>query len=89
MKIFLLVQFAKDISKIDLIGIIFGHIIFGIAMTQLLDWSWLKNLMNEKDKEKMLNGYNWKDLLVDVSIISVVLGILFLIISAFIWNNIH
>ena len=84
MHIFLLVEFTKDISKIDLIGIILGHIIFGIALTQLLDWSWLKNLMNEEDKEKMLNGYNWKDLLVDVSIISVVLGILFLIISAFI-----
>ena len=84
MKIFLLIEFTKDITKIDLIGIIFGHIIFGIALTQLLDWSWLKNLMNEEDKEKMLKGYNWKDLLVDVSIISVVLGILFLIISAFI-----
>tara|TARA_B100000212_G_C26934931_1_gene347678 strand:- start:172 stop:426 length:255 start_codon:yes stop_codon:yes gene_type:complete len=84
MKIFLLVEFTKDISKIDLIGIIFGHIIFGIALTQLLDWSWLKNLMNEEDKEKMLKGYNWKDLIVDVSIISVVLGVLFLIISAFI-----
>ena len=84
MKIFLLVEFTKDISKIDLIGIIFGHIIFGIALTQLLDWSWLKNLMNEEDKEKMLKSYNWKDLLVDVSIISVVLGILFLIISVFI-----
>ena len=84
MHIFLLVEFAKDISKIDLIGIILGHIIFGIALTQLLDWSWLKNLMNEEDKEKMLKGYNWKDLLVDISIISVVLGILFLIISAFI-----
>ena len=83
MEIFLLVEFTKDISKIDLIGIIFGHIIFGIALTQLLDWSWLKNLMNEEDKEKMLKGYNWKDLLVDVSIVSVVLGILFLIISAF------
>ena len=84
MNIFLLIEFAKDITKIDLIGIIFGHIIFGIALTQLLDWSWLKNLMNEEDKEKMLKGYNWKDLIVDVSIISVVLGILFLIISAFI-----
>jgi len=84
MKIFLLIEFAKDITKIDLIGIILGHIIFGIALTQLLDWSWLKNLMNEEDKEKMLNGYNWKDLIVDISIISVVLGILFLIISAFI-----
>ena len=84
MEIFLIVQFAKDISKIDLIGIIFGHIIFGVALTQLLDWSWLKNLMPEEDKEKMLNGYNWKDLLVDIAIISVVLGILFLIISIFI-----
>ena len=84
MKIFLLIEFAKDITKIDLIGIILGHIIFGIALTQLLDWSWLKNLMNEEDKEKMLKGYNWKDLIVDISIISVVLGILFLIISAFI-----
>ena len=84
MNIFLLIEFAKDITKIDLIGIIFGHIIFGIALTQLLDWSWLKNLMNEEDKEKMLKGYNWKDLIVDISIISVVLGILFLIIGAFI-----
>ena len=84
MRIFLLIEFAKDITKIDLIGIIFGHIIFGIALTKLLDWSWLKNLMNEEDKEKMLKGYNWKDLLVDVSIISVVIGVLFLIISAFI-----
>ena len=84
MEVFLLVEFTKDISKIDLIGIIFGHIIFGIALTQLLDWSWLEKLMNEEDKEKMLKGYNWKDLLVDVSIVSVVLGILFLIISAFI-----
>ena len=84
MKIFIIVELAKDFSKIDLIGIIVGHIIFGIALTQLLDWSWLKNLMNEEDKEKMLKGYNWKDLTVDISIISVVLGILFLIISAFI-----
>jgi len=84
MEIFLLVEFAKDISKIDLIGIILGHIIFGIALTQLLDWSWLKNLMNEEDKEKMLKSYIWKDLLVDLSIISVVLGIIFLIVSAFI-----
>ena len=84
MHIFLLIEFAKDLSKIDLIGIILGHIIFGIALTQILDWSWLKNLMNEEDKEKMLKGYNWKDLIVDISIISVVLGILFLIIGAFI-----
>ena len=83
MDIFIIIKFAKDISKIDLIGIIFGHLIFGIALTQLLDWSWLKNLMSEEDKVKMLNSYNWKDLLVDASIISVVLGILILVFSAF------
>tara|TARA_Y100001978_G_scaffold128323_1_gene114567 strand:- start:889 stop:1143 length:255 start_codon:yes stop_codon:yes gene_type:complete len=84
MDIFLFIEITKGISKIDLIGIVFGHIIFGIALTQLLDWSWLKNLMSEEDKEKMLKGYIWKDLIVDIAIISVVLGILFLIISAFI-----
>ena len=60
-----------------------GHIIFGFALTQLLDWSWLKNLMSDKDKEKMLKGYNWKDLLVDSAIIAVVIGFLFLLISLF------
>ncbi len=84
MNIFLLTNFTKEISKFDVIGILLGHLVFGIALTQLLDWSWLKNLMNEEDTKRMLKSYTWKDLLVDISIISVVLGILFLIISAFI-----
>ena len=80
---FLLTNLSREISRTDLIGIIFGHIIFGFALTQLLDWSWLKNLMSDKDKEKMLKGYNWKDLLVDSAIIAVVIGFLFLLISFF------
>ena len=83
MDYFLITSLAKEISRIDLIGIILGHIIFGFALTQLLDWSWLKNLMSDKDKEKLLQGYNWKDLLVDSAIITVVLGFLFLLISLF------
>ena len=83
MHYFLLTNLSREISKIDLIGIIIGHIIFGFALTQLLDWSWLKNLMSEKDKEKMLKSYNWKDLLFDSAIIAVVFGFLFLIISFF------
>ena len=80
---FLITNFTREVSKIDLIGIILGHLIFGIALTQLLDWSWLKNLMSEEDKIRVLNSYNWKDLLVDSSIIAVVLGIVFLMISIF------
>ena len=83
MKYFILTSFAKEISRLDLIGIIIGHIIFAIALTQLLDWNWLKNLMSEEDKTKMLNSYTWKDLLVDGAIVAVVIGIIFLIVSIF------
>ena len=83
MDFFIIISITKDISRIDLIGILFGHLIFGIAMTQLLDWKWLKNLMSEEDKKRMLKSYTWKDLLVDGAIVTVVLGIIFLIISIF------
>jgi len=83
MYLFLLTSFTKEISKLDLIGIILGHIIFAIALTVLLDWTWLKNLMSEEDKNRVLNSYTWKDLIVDSGIIAVFLGIIFLISSVF------
>ena len=83
MEYFIITSFTREISRIDLIGILVGHFVFAIALTQLLDWSWLKNLMSEKDKIKMLNSYTWKDLLVDGAIIAVVIGIIFLIVSIF------
>ena len=83
MLIFLITSFTKDISKIDLIGLILGHIIFAVALTQLLDWSWLKNLMTEDEKKRVLNSYTWKDLIVDSGIIAVILGIIFIISSIF------
>ena len=83
MDFFIITSFTKDISRIDLIGILLGHVIFAIALTQLLDWNWLKNLMSEEDKTRMLKSYTWKDLLVDGAIVTVVLGIIFLIISIF------
>ena len=83
MEFFIITSFTKDISRVDLIGILIGHLIFGVALTQLLDWSWLKNLMSEDDKTRMINSYTWKDLLVDGAIVTVVLGIIFLLISIF------
>ena len=83
MDFFIITSFTKDISRIDLIGILLGHIIFAVALTMLLDWTWLKNLMNEEDKARMLKSYTWKDLLVDGAIVTVVLGIIFLIIGIF------
>ena len=83
MAFFIITSLTQDISGIDLFGILIGHLIFGVALTQLLDWAWLKNLMNEEDKKRMLKSYTWKDLLVDGAIVTVVLGIIFLIISIF------
>ena len=83
MEYFSITSFTREISGIDLIGILVGHLVFAIALTQLLDWSWLKNLMSEEDKIKMLKSYTWKDLLVDGAIIAVVTGIIFLIVSIF------
>ena len=83
MGFFSITSFTREISRIDLIGILVGHFLFAIALTQILDWTWLKNLMNEEDKIKMLNIYTWKDLLVDGAIIAVVIGIIFLIVSIF------
>ena len=83
MDYFIITSLTKDISRFDLIGILIGHLIFGVALTQLLDWTWLKNLMSEEAKTRMLKSYTWKDLLVDGGILSVVLGIILLIISVF------
>ena len=83
MDFFIITSLTKDISRIDLIGILIGHIIFAVALTQLLDWTWLKNLMNEDDKKRMLKSYTSKDLLVDGAIVTIALGIIFLIISIF------
>ena len=83
MNFFTITSLAKDISRIDLIGLLIAHLIFGVALTQLLDWTWLKNLMSEEDKKRMLKSYTWKDLLVDGSIVTVIIGIIFLIISIF------
>jgi len=80
---FIITSFSKDISRIDLFGILIGHLIFGVALTQLIDWTWLKNLMSEEDKTRMLKSYTWKDLLADGAIVTVVLGIIFLITSIF------
>ena len=83
MKYFIITSFTREISRIDLIGILVGHFIFAIALTKLLDWSWLKNLMSEEDKTNMLNSYTWKDLLVDGAIFAVFIGIIFLVVSIF------
>lgn len=83
MKHFFIIILNKNITNLDLLGLVIGHVIFAIALTQLIDWTWLKNLMTEEDKIKMLKSYTWKDLLVDGAILAVFIGIIFVITSLF------
>ena len=70
MYFFIITSLTKDISRVNVIGILIGHLIFGIALPQILDWTWLKNLMSEEDKTRMLKSYTWRDLLVDGATVS-------------------
>ena len=41
----------EKMSTIDIVGIIFGHLIAGVAITFLVDWKWLKKLTPKEEKK--------------------------------------
>tara|TARA_Y100001968_G_scaffold324496_1_gene363929 strand:- start:13746 stop:13931 length:186 start_codon:yes stop_codon:yes gene_type:complete len=44
----------ESLTRIDVIGVLVGHIIFAVAITFLLDWSWIPLTKNEKANGKSL-----------------------------------
>jgi len=82
----------KEMPKGDPITLAEVSAVIGVKKTSELiplchlltiDHTATKILMNEEDKTRMLKSYTWIDLLVDGAIVTVVLGIIFLIISIF------
>ena len=57
----------ESLTKIDVIGVLAGHILFGIAATLLIDWSWIPLTHQEKDSGRSLKdikrswGWDEKD----------------------------
>ncbi len=57
----------ESLTKIDVIGVLFGHILFGVAATLLLDWSWIPLSPLQKDSGRSLKdikrswGWDEKD----------------------------
>ena len=31
----------ESLTTVDVVGVLFGHVIFGVAATLLIDWSWI------------------------------------------------
>ena len=47
----------ESLTKVDVIGVLVGHILFGVAATLLIDWSWIPLSPQQKD-----NGRSLKDI---------------------------
>ena len=45
----------ESLTTIDVVGVIVGHVIFGVAATFLIDWSWIPLSPQQKDSGKTLN----------------------------------
>ena len=44
----------ESLTKIDVIGVLVGHIIMAIAATLLIDWSWIPLSPQQKESGKSL-----------------------------------
>jgi len=44
----------ESLTAIDVIGVLVGHVIFGVAATFLLDWSWIPLSAQQKESGSSL-----------------------------------
>ena len=44
----------ESLTAIDVVGVLVGHILFGVAATLLLDWSWIPLSPQQKNSGRSL-----------------------------------
>tara|TARA_Y100001968_G_C18882410_1_gene492303 strand:+ start:241 stop:501 length:261 start_codon:yes stop_codon:yes gene_type:complete len=44
----------ESLTSIDVIGVLAGHIVFGVAATLLIDWSWIPLSPQQKNSGRSL-----------------------------------
>ena len=47
----------ESLTTVDVVGVLIGHILFGVAATLLIDWSWIPLSTQQKN-----NGRSLKDI---------------------------
>ena len=45
----------ESLTRIDVIGVLVGHLLFGVAATLLFDWSWIPLSSQQKNSGRSLN----------------------------------
>ena len=55
----------ESLTSIDVVGVLFGHILFGIAATLLIDWSWIPLSLQQKNSGRSLKdikrSWGWEE----------------------------
>ena len=55
----------ESLTKIDVAGVLIGHILFGVAATLLLDWSWIplspQQRENGRSLKEIKKSWGWDE----------------------------
>ena len=55
----------ESLTTIDVVGVLVGHLLFGIAATLLVDWSWIPLSHQQKKSGRSLKdikrGWGWDE----------------------------
>ncbi len=55
----------ESLTKIDVIGVLAGHILFGVIATLLFDWSWIPLSHQQKNSGRSLKeikkSWGWEE----------------------------
>ena len=44
----------ESLTTVDVVGVLLGHLLFGVAATLLIDWSWIPLSPNQRDSGRSL-----------------------------------
>ena len=45
----------ESLTTVDVVGVLVGHILFGVAATLLIDWSWIPLSPQQRESGRSLN----------------------------------
>ena len=66
----------ESLTTVDVVGVLFGHVLFGVAATLLIDWSWIPLSTQQRESGRSLReikrswGWDEKTDKKDMSLIS-------------------
>ena len=55
----------ESLTTVDVVGVLVGHVLFGVAATLLIDWSWIplspKQRESGRSLEEIKRGWGWDE----------------------------